>query len=786
MAKSTDLSFNISQRNIDYFRIEKSYFPAPFKYDINNLALKPTDFLDIKKWLIKNDNTNVETNVLNVQVGKGKTTFCYDLVKHYQNKGYVIIWCSPFIKLIDKDFQNIEGLLVPTINTTAKVIKGNKKIVFNYLELSKKGSIYNFVTEVAANVSSVHVMTINCLLGNSGDEVFDQSFHKKNYLENLMDVCKTQGKKVIVFFDEIHESIHNFKSTLIPNLLKWKNLVEKVFVSSATYTAAAIPVIKICSLLTNNNIRVFEADRIKNIAQADLHLHLGNFYKDEYKHFLNLITSEAKKYILKGTPINIITPTKILAENICNSLKLVVIKKRADRITAYSKNHINLLVGDTEIEYSQGQNNIGTKFKTGIDITSPKEALFIILPFNKDRKRTHIYADGIPSIIQSVGRLRNGGKIHIIMSSPNLVLDSNSFYPSYFAATGSTPLISINKSYGIIIKDYNQKIIAIRDEIFELEQHLQISTASSITKKQDFGIWYPNETEFLLKHCDDILMNNENPSFGGSFSPYILWACINEQFINATLDKVWLNSFVPLNIEISKTDAQIKFQEIIADKVAKSKISLSTFREAINNLDNILGKTTDQNKTEKDIKYIVEKNVKSLNELITKNVNFSQAALNSITQIIIGTDFPFTSTDKQEYLFSCIVQAAKQPNENISTLIKSYKELGILAKEFHKNLKQKYGKSNLLPVGSHEELISDDFEKKFKAILDKLKKEDPVLKLKSFDIFQSTKTKKQIADILISILYIRESNTATMQAYKKYYKIKIRKKDDTLDDFTIF
>lgn len=783
--KPVPLLFSLNPNAIDYFKLKQTYFPQPFLYNAHKLPLTQNDYLDSKKWLVKNDNTNSETNVLNVQVGKGKTTFCYELVKHYQSRGYVVIWCSPFIKLIDKDYKKISNLTVTPSGSTTKGISGNLNIVFNYLELSKKGSAANFKSEVAANNSSVHIMTINCLLGNSGDEVFDQSFHKKNYLENLMDVCKNGGKKVVIFFDEIHESIHNFKSTLIPNLLKWKGLVEKVFISSATYTAAAIPVVKICSLLTDKNIRIFEADRIKNKQEAEINLHIGSFYKEEQKHFLNLIITEAKNCISNGTPINIITPTKALAENICQGLGIKKIQKKAHRITAYSKNHINLLVGGTEIEYSQGQNNIGTKFKTGIDITSANETLFIILPFNKDKKRRHIYSDGIPSIIQSIGRLRNGGKIHIIMSSPDLIIANSSSYPSYFSSAANAPLIGINKSYEIIIKEYNKKMNAVENEILELEQHLQISQTKPITKKTDFGIWYPNETEFLLKYSDDILMSNENPSFGSSFSPYVLWACIHDQFINATLDKVWLTSFVPLKVKISQSGAQANFQEIIADKITNSKIRLSTFRDAINNLDSILGKTTDTNKIEKDIKYIVGNNENSLSQLLARNAVFSQAALNSITQTVSGFNFPFTSTKKQDYLFASMMQAEMQPIENISSLVQAYKKLGVLVSDFHKVLKGKIVNSNLLPVGSHEELISDDLEIKFHAICDELKNEDRILKFKAFDIFQSAITKKQIASTLTGILYTR-STSPIMHSSKKYYEIELRREDKSMNGISLF
>lgn len=138
-------------------------------------------------------------------------------------------------------------------------------------------------------------MTINCFLGNPGNDTFEQELYKRNFLNNLLEASR--GKKVVVFFDEVHESIHNFNSKLIVNLLKWKGRVDKIYISSATFTPASIPVVQAVSLLTDKNIQIYESDRVKDVKIADIYLHIIPLF---YQRLFPIIKECIKKYNTVG------------------------------------------------------------------------------------------------------------------------------------------------------------------------------------------------------------------------------------------------------------------------------------------------------------------------------------------------------------------------------------------------------------------------------------------------------------------------------------------------------
>ncbi len=66
-------------------------------------------------------------------------------------------------------------------------------------------------------------------------------------------------------------------------------------------------------------------------------------------------------------------------------------------------------------EFDQYKNNIGTNFTTGVDISNPGDLLIIIYPCKYSdeliKGEEGIFYDGLPTILQSVARLRTKGRI---------------------------------------------------------------------------------------------------------------------------------------------------------------------------------------------------------------------------------------------------------------------------------------------------------------------------------------------------------------------------------------
>src|SRR5690606_28552752 len=102
----------------------------------------------------------------------------------------------------------------------------------------------------------VHVVTANTLLGNPGEDSYKNSNIKRIYLNDLIADCEKRGRKVVFIYDEVHDTIPNFKEEYIFNLWKWKNVIHKNFVISATFTEASFVVIEYLAELTDKQINI--------------------------------------------------------------------------------------------------------------------------------------------------------------------------------------------------------------------------------------------------------------------------------------------------------------------------------------------------------------------------------------------------------------------------------------------------------------------------------------------------------------------------------------------------
>lgn len=214
------------------------------------------------------------TVVVNAGVGQGKTTAIIDIVKqYYDNTDYVIFIASPFVSLVEQYYKDILEKDIPEAN------------VFRYETLGNE-ELTNFWRK------RVHIVTVNCLLGNPGEDAFINSSVKRYYLNRLVKYCEKKNKKVIFIYDEIHDAIHNFQEKYIFNLWKWRNVILKNYIISATYNEASKVVIEYLAELTDDKIQIIESERVKiPEKQSELFLHYNNeqFYKYDDKIITNLI-----------------------------------------------------------------------------------------------------------------------------------------------------------------------------------------------------------------------------------------------------------------------------------------------------------------------------------------------------------------------------------------------------------------------------------------------------------------------------------------------------------------
>lgn len=139
-SKPKIISFKIAKSQIDYFKLEKEYLEKNGNVSKEIVPLTSGEYLSLPKHFSKLDLDKKETVVLNFQTGKGKTQLCYDLINEYERKGYYVIVCSPFKKIVEKDYNVLLKKIAPVIVSNSGNIKGRQKKVFNYSDIEDRNS----------------------------------------------------------------------------------------------------------------------------------------------------------------------------------------------------------------------------------------------------------------------------------------------------------------------------------------------------------------------------------------------------------------------------------------------------------------------------------------------------------------------------------------------------------------------------------------------------------------------------------------------------------------------
>jgi len=590
---SQNIVFKTSDTPIDYFKLEKEHFPGCI-FEKKMIIVKEDEYLsDISELtnLSSENNQGNETVLFNFQVGMGKSRLFYKLIGDYSNnKDYLVIICSPYKKLVNKDFEYLLNELSPITGSGA--IKGRKKKVYNYLSLGQEKDFW--LEEDPGSFYDVHLMTVNCLLGNPGTEAFEQNISKGNYINTLLQRVNDQGKKVVLFIDEIHDSIHNFKNEFLPRLISWKQVVKKVYVSTATYTPSVIPVVSLLSLLTDRKISVFEGDRIKAKKRADINLNIlpRSYSFSKNNQLQKLLIQKIHYYHHLGKRVNIITSTKAFAESLHDAHKdlfKLVTSMEGRQTSVEGMRILNLLTGDTDVEFDKNENNIGTAFQTGVDIEDGESVLIVIFPHINEQKNSfnyyNIFSAGTSSIIQTIGRMRNGGLIEMFIYDTTTELGNTMelIDGAIFTEKKIADYFPLNEEFVKVKAKYHQLISPITNEIYEMENVLGISGDADVVleNKNKFGFWYPNFYEFLINSKRAKLLFEE-PAFGNGISPYVLWACLNQQFANAELKNIKFYEAQVYICELTTENCEEQFSEII--QLVNTSLSKQKFRDIMDDV----------------------------------------------------------------------------------------------------------------------------------------------------------------------------------------------------------
>jgi hypothetical protein len=702
-----EIPFKIINTPIDYFKIPVDRLSeAGYNVKLTKLSLAERRMnleTDLKELNFKEK----ETVVLNIPTGRGKTTICYELIKKYASKNYMVVVCSPFTKLVEKDF--------------AELSKFDGLKVRNYMQLDELPHEDLEGLPAFVDAGDIHIMTVNCLLKNPGEDRFEQSALKHNYLRLIQSRSRRLNKKIVLFIDEIHESVHNFKNELLPAIFEWHGLIEKCFIASATFTEATIPIVKCIALLTEKRIHVLEADRTKDHKQASLHLHI---LQDSYSSGYLIPLTELKDIIAKNKnrPIHILAGYKSIVNTLTNKkLPADISTYNEDIIKSVRGLKMNILTSDTDDVFDELKNNIGTNFKTGVNITN-SSALYIILipPIKSIENQYGIFSDGIPSISQALARVRNGGDIHVFMLSPECMIEETASHTAKERATAlnmpSVNRYQFNDAYNKIMEAYEggkKKIQAGIEALRVVNPEYKYSTLD----------------EFIVNKGQSLITKNFE-SFGKSLAPYILWAASNNQFCNATLTSInyfgKLFNFVDLDAERNDEEllAGISSESIAA---AQKAVTVKEGFDAIKQGAKIATQLhlLPDDSLEVRIRpsmYIYNGEERTFSE-INEIPKFNQLVL-SASESLRTKDL--SDVTKRVYINRMIIESQTQQSE----LHSIYKELGEVKDEFVKLSKevivQRIKGEFLWPIKADVQFNKEFVEKCFDVIL-RLKKTDYML-----------------------------------------------------------
>lgn len=519
---------------IEFKKIIPSDFESPFyESTITHISPNNEGFISDELLPILESEYNIgNTVVINAGVGQGKSRAIIDKVIDYSKSDeYIVVIAVPFNTLI-KQYEDdcIERGI-------------NQSEIFNIERIKK----YNFLNTQDFNDSllvnddsnisdfKIHIMTINSLLRNPGENNLKQSEIRTKYFDELKFFCTQNDKKIVVVFDEIHDGIQNFREEYIYSLWSFQELIFKIFIVSATFNEASKEVIKYLSEFTNRKISIIEAKRLKaKERQSKL-----NLIFNDYKAISN--NSHLKKLIKE------LINEKKNFDLIIYSKKQIKLLLKPNGLLYPIKDELNLCYKDifdfskkSDKRYDKELVNVGTNFTTGVNITKENHTLIVVLPkrlpINENINRG-IFSSGINALIQTLARQRNVGEIYIVMPTPykihneslpysQLINEKILNYFDEYSFGNEVKYSNINNQRELLIKIYD-KLVSLNN-----------SATIKINKTDRPGmntLQYPSLERFILEKGEKYLTNK---FFDGDLATYTFFAAITNQFLNCTLNEI--------------------------------------------------------------------------------------------------------------------------------------------------------------------------------------------------------------------------------------------------------
>ncbi|MFK7059514.1 DEAD/DEAH box helicase family protein [Flavobacterium oreochromis] len=501
------------------------------------------------------------TTVINAGTGQGKSKCIIDLVQEYKNKSeYIIVFALPFNSLIQQYYNQCKDFIEEKKIFSLLDIDENELLAdFNYTNLFGAVDDEKVINQSKPLNYKIHILTVNAFLRNPGDDYVFQAGRRKRYFDKLHRYCEENNKKLILIFDEVHDSIKNFKEEYIYNLWNFKNIIYKSYVVSATFNEASKEVIKYLSEFTNKSINIIESERIiiPN-KQGNLHLIINQSKKSFLKN--EILNDVIRQTIQEDKSLDIIVYAKSQVEYLENN-------KYLEEISSGNYNYC-YSVGFSSKNYKKyidGRINVGTNFYTGINIEDDNHTLILVLPKrinqNNDSSKG-IFSNGINSFLQAIARQRNKGDIYIIISEPfglnskslpfdnevkNQIIKIFDEYRNFKSINYS----DINSQSFLLDKTYKRLI----DNVKKAKENIDNSDRMGMNT-----LSYPSKEQFILSKGEKFLTSKY---FDGDLSTIVFYLAITNQFSNCKLTSIYYNKSIQFTSENLDLEIAVSFNDFI-------------------------------------------------------------------------------------------------------------------------------------------------------------------------------------------------------------------------------
>ncbi|MDP2455033.1 MULTISPECIES: DEAD/DEAH box helicase family protein [unclassified Kaistella] len=535
---------------IDFFNLEVTDFIQTLGFqnvELANLYLERETSLKTKTILTLSEDGYVgdslqehlnldiaNTSVVNCAVGQGKTSSLLRIITRYSenNSNVHFVFAVPFVSLISqyqKDLIDL-GITESQIFNYDKLGKGSAEGGLDYLDLNRK----------------FHLVTINTLLGNPGENSPLQSEAKYQYIKNYSQLLETNDKSVVFIYDEIHDGIKNFSHIGEAHLWYFSRSLKKNIVLSATYNVQSIEVIKMLIQLTSNRLQILESERRVCRPQSQLYLHFDNRYSSKD---LSSIPRIVIDLINNGKELDILSYSRKLCEKILESNNPLgnALRTRFGEVRKCTSNlGSNQVTTDEDINvnrYNGDFCNVGTNFKSGISIEKDNHAFIIILPPDAGgpyAATNGIFTDGVNAVIQALARQRHSGQIHLFLRSP-LWMNGDSF-------------VGMNEEQAMILNSEIERVgrdpstIRVRNNItIPRVRYIPFSEHKHLVKEKwtaqimrlltpysnNSNLTLPNLENYILTEAEKILTLKQ--FLGKNIASFVTYCAFTNQFYNARL-----------------------------------------------------------------------------------------------------------------------------------------------------------------------------------------------------------------------------------------------------------